>query len=198
LLFHKEKINCTIVDYGTPKLNRNFIGYEINEKFLITIKEKLGFQEGLFQLSDSIEIQKRIDKIEIEKIDYIPRIKDAKPIIEPKKLNFKNGGLYRVVEIINCSTIKLNTGLIVNLLGVEVTQEEEAMNYLQKYLLKKEVLLKFDKKCTICEDPVSAYVYLKNKIFINSFLIKSGIAKADRVKQYDYKNKFIGLEIEAS
>lgn len=24
-MFHKEKINCTIVDYGTPQLNRNFM-----------------------------------------------------------------------------------------------------------------------------------------------------------------------------
>ena len=45
---------------------------------------------------------------------------------------------------------------------------------------------------------VEAYVYLKNKIFINSYLIKSGMATADKLNQYQYKNKFIELEAEVS
>ncbi len=179
-------------------LNRNSIGYEINENFLTTIKEKIGLKDNLLSFSNGVEIITREEKVEIEKIDFIPRIKDAKPKIEPNKLNFKNGRLYRVVEIINSFTIKLNTGLIVKLLGVKVNNNETSMNYLKDYVLKKEVFLKFDNGGTIDKDIVDAYVYLKNKIFINLYLIKSGMATADRLKQYEYKNKFIEMETEVS
>lgn len=179
-------------------LNRDSIGYEINEKFLDIIKDKIGLSEGLLNFTTDIEIIKRKEKIEIEKIDYKPRIKDTEPKIEPNKLNFKNGGLYRVVDIINSFTIKLNTGLIVILLGVKVNNEEAAMNYLKDYVLKKEVFLKFDNADSIDKEIVEAYVYLKNKIFINSYLIKSGMATADRLRQYEYKNKFIEMETEVS
>ncbi len=177
------------------KLNRNSIGYEINENYLSVIKEKLDIKDYFLNFSDEIEIIKRTNKIDIDK-NYIPRIKDAKPIIEPKMFNFKNGGLYRVVEIINSNTIKLNTGLIVKLLGVNIINEGASIDYLKKYVLKKGVFLKFDNYSPINSETVEAYVYLKNKIFINAHLIKSGIATADRLKQYKYKNKFIKLETE--
>lgn len=176
------------------ELNRNSIGYEINEKFLPIIKKKIGFEDIFLNYSNQIEITKRSHKIEIEENNYIPRIKDAEPKIEPKKLNFKNGGLYRVVEIIDSSTIKLNTGLIVKLLGVRINNEESAIDYLKEYVLRKDVFLKFDSYVSIDKDTVEAYVYLKNKIFINSYLIKSGLATADRLKQYEYKDKFIEIE----
>ena len=176
------------------ELNRNSIGYEINEKFLPIIKKKIGFEDIFLNYSNQIEITKRSHKIEIEENNYIPRIKNAEPKIEPKKLNFKNGGLYRVVEIIDSSTIKLNTGLIVKLLGVRINNEESAIDYLKEYVLRKDVFLKFDSYVSIDKDTVEAYVYLKNKIFINSYLIKSGLATADRLKQYEYKDKFIEIE----
>jgi len=176
------------------ELNRNSIGYEINKNFLNTIKDKVGLKESLRNFSNEVEIVKRENKIEIEKNNYMPRIKNAEPKIEPNKLNFKNGGLYRVVDIINPFTIKLNTGLIVKLLGVAVNNEDAVMNYLKEYVLKKEVFLKFDNGASIEKESVEAYVFLKNKIFINSYLIKSGMAKADRTKNYEYKTRFIEME----
>ncbi len=62
------------------------------------------------------------------------------------------------------------------------------------YILKREVFLKFDNTEVLNEDTVEAYVYLKNKIFVNAYLIKSGIAKAERAKEYKYKAKFIELD----
>jgi len=50
---------------------------------------------------------------------YVPRIKDAMPQVDPKKLNFKNDRLYRVIDIVDEQTIKLNTGLFVKFLGVK-------------------------------------------------------------------------------
>ncbi len=177
-------------------LNRNAIGYEINEMFLDVIKEKLGLTQSLLQFSENIQIIRRQTSVEVDEIDYVPRIKDAKPKIDPKKFNFKDDRLYRVTDIIDEKTIKLNSGLIVKFLGVEVVKKEKALEYLRNRILKKEVYLKFDNGSVLDENTVSAYVYLKNRIFVNAYLIKSGIAKADRTKEYKYKTKFIELEKE--
>ena len=178
-------------------LERNAIGYEINEKFVDVIKEKLGLKQTLLQFSKTIQIIKRENSIKVDEVSYVPRIKDAKPKIDPKKLNFKNDKLYKVVDIIDEETIKLNTGLIVKFLGVQIKKKEDALKYLQERLLKKEVYLKFDNGAVLDENTVSAYVYLKNKIFVNAYLIKSGIAEADKTKNYKYKTKFMELEAEA-
>jgi len=178
-------------------LERDSIGYEINEEFLNTIREKVRLNGSLLNYTNHIEVIKRESEIDIESVKYVPRIKDAEPKIEPNKLNFKNGGLYKVVEIINATTLKLNTGLVVKLLGIVIDDDESAMKYLNDYVLKKEIFLKYDGVEVVDKETVEAYVYLKNKIFINSYLIKSGMATADRTIKYQYKNKFIELEAEA-
>ncbi len=175
-------------------LRRNAIGYEINEKFLEIIKEKLGLKQSLLPFSENIQIIKRQTPIKVDKISYVPKIKDAKPKIDPKKFNFKKDRLYKVIDIIDEQTIKLDTGLLVKFLGVKVINKEKALEYLHNRILKKEVYLKFDNGSVLDENTVSAYVYLKNKIFINAYLIKSGIAEADTTKDYKYKAKFIELE----
>ncbi|HEC88588.1 MAG TPA: site-specific DNA-methyltransferase [Thermoplasmata archaeon] len=177
-------------------LNRNVIGYEINKKFLDVIKEKLGLKESLLQFSENIQIIRRQTSIEVDEIAYVPRIKDAKPKIDPKKFNFKNDRLYRVIDIIDEQTIKLNTGLLVKFLGVKIIKKEEALEYLRGRILKKEVYLKFDNGSVLDKNTVNAYVYLKNRISVNAYLLKSGMAEADKTKEYKYKTKFIELEKE--
>lgn len=176
------------------QLRRDAIGYEINENYLSIIREKINNQENLFSFDDKIEIIKRTHKFSVEPIDYQPGIQDAKPNIEPNKLKFKNGSLYKVVEIVKEDTLRLNTGLTVKLLGIEIVDKESALKYFDDNLLKKEVFLKFDSQNLPAGEPIEAYVYLKNKIFINAYLIKSGIAVADRKVNHKYKNKFLELE----
>lgn len=201
--FEGETILDPFLGSGTTikvalNLKRNSIGYEINEKFLDIIKGKLNLKESLLQLNENnIQIIKREKPVEIEKVNYIPRIKDAKPKIDPEKFNFKDKRFYKVVEIIDEKTVKLNTGLLVKFLGVEVVKKEDAVKYLKEYVLKRDVFLKFDNGSLIDEKTVFAYVYLKNKIFLNSYLIKSGLAIADKEGNYKYKRKFIELEKEA-
>jgi len=62
--------------------------------------------------------------------------------------------------------------------------------------LRKEIYLKFDNGSVLDGGTISAYVYLKNRIFVNAFLIKSGMAKAEKTMDYKYKTKFIELEKE--
>ncbi len=100
-------------------LNRNAVGYEINEKFLAVIRKKLGLKQNPQQFRRDIEIVKRPGSIEVDEVDYVPEIKDARPKIDPKKFKFKNDRLYRVVAIIDEQTLKLNTGLLVKFRGGE-------------------------------------------------------------------------------
>jgi DNA modification methylase len=174
------------------ELRRNAIGYEINENFVEVIKRKLGINQAL--LFHNVEILKRMKQIDLEDVDYEPSIPDMKPKLDPKKVDFKKGVLYKVVDIVDEITLKLDTGLFVKLLGVEIIDKERAIKYLREYLLKKEIMLKMESNSILDENTIQAYVYLKNRIFVNAYLIKSGIASADRTKEYRLKRKFIQLE----
>lgn len=180
-------------------LNRNTVGYEINESFISTIKNKLGFSENCLISNHSIEVIKQdISKLIINnEIPYTPSIQDANFKIDPKLLKFKNNeNTYKVVSLKNNDTLILNTGLKVKLLGIIIDPEktDELNNYLNEFVLKKEVFLKYDKKHHIeSKDTIHAYVYLKNKIFINNYILKSGLAKVDINTDYDMKSKFINL-----
>lgn len=178
------------------ELNRNAIGYEINKDFVEIIKEKMGIKNSLLGFYDIHIIERKEEKLELPEINYVPRIKDAKPQIDPKKFNFKGDRLYKVVEVIDENTIKLNTGLLVKFLGVKIDKKEDTIRYLQDYILGRQVFLKFYK--LINEKTVMAYVYLKNKIFVNAYLIKSGLASPDLSVNHKYESKFIQLwkEIE--
>ena len=177
------------------ELKRNAVGYEINENFLEIIKEKMGIKNSLLRVYD-VEIIKRNEKIKLNNVNYKPSIQDAKPQLDPKKLNFRKNALYKVVDIVDENTIKLNTGLLVKFLGVNIVDKDRAIKYLKEYLLKKEVMLRLESNSVLNENTIFAYVYLKNKIFINAYLIKSGIAQADREKEYKLKRKFLELEKE--
>jgi len=56
------------------------------------------------------------------------------------------------------------------------------------------VYLKFDKNYVASENLVEAYVYLKNKIFVNAYLIKSGLATVDVNSDFDLKSRFMKIE----
>jgi len=176
------------------ELRRDAIGYEINKDFLEIIKEKMGMGRSLLKFYDDIQIiERRGDKLALPPLDYVPRIQDAKPQIDPKRFKFGGDRLYKVVEIIDENTIKLNTGLIVKFLGVKIQKKEEAIRYLREYILGKSIYLKFHDNEVINGDTVTAYVYLKNKIFVNAYLIKSGLASPDISLDHRYKDRFFQL-----
>ena len=175
------------------ELKRNAIGYEINESFLKIITKKIGLKESLFE-TYNVEVIKRSENIKPKEIDYEPNIQDAKPLIDLKKIDFRKNVLYKVVEIVDENTIKLNSNLLVKFLGVEIIKKKETIVYLKNYILNKDVILRFENGSYTDSDAVYAYVYLKNKIFVNAYLIKSGLARADRSKDYRMKEKFVKLE----
>jgi len=177
------------------ELKRNAIGYEINEEFLKMIKEKIGLRKDLFGFFKNVEILKRKEEepLRLPEVPYIPKIQDAKPVIDPKKFRFGEDRFYKVVEIINEEAIRLNTGLIVKFLGVKIDKKESTLRYLRDYILGKQVFLRFYDNKVLDENTVEAYVYLKNKIFINSYLIKSGLGSPDLSVNHKLRDKFIKL-----
>ena len=169
-------------------LERNSVGYEINEKFLPVIKKKIGYNNTLLTLTKKvrIEIIKRKEPVKIEEVtEYIPNIKDAKPLISPKKFRFENERLYRVKKILSPEKLELDTGLVVRLLGIKVvkTKAKEALKYLEEYVKGKQVFLKFDPKFKPKNGEIPAYVFLKNRIFINKEMIKKGFASIEEIKR---------------
>jgi len=179
-------------------LNRNSVGYEINEKFLPIIKKKIGYNNTLLTLTEKVQIEiiKRKEPVKIEEAtEYIPNIKDAKPLISPEKFHFGNERLYRVKKILSPEKLELDTGLVVRLLGIKVTKRkfEEAKKYLEEYVKGKHVFLKFDPRFKPENGEIAAYVFLKNKIFVNREMIKMGFADVEEI-DFRYKKNFAKIK----
>ena len=190
-------------------LGRNSVGYEINEDFISTIKDKLDIgqsdlaaTEYLFQ-KDSVKTD--LNK-EIESLPYIfkdPHKLDKK--IDPKKLQFgsvidKDSGdrevYYSVKEVISPELVKLDNDLVVRLIGVKekVTANGQAIRFLVGKTKGQQVFMKFDNQKYDEGNNLLCYLYLKNKTFINAHIIREGLADVDGLADFKYKNKFLNLQ----
>ncbi len=193
---------------AAKNLNRNSIGYEINEEFLSVIKDKLNFEQRSIIQSQTFKIRKQEGvkpNIE-EQIKKLPCIfKD--PIkfdkrIDPKKLRFgskidnsssKREEYYSVKKITSPEILILNNDLRIRLLGIKEikTKNGAAIRFLNEMVKGKKVFLKYD---TVKHDDMNnllCYLYLQNKTFINAHLIKKGFVDVDISTEYRYKTKFL-------
>jgi modification methylase len=173
------------------ELKRNVIGYEINEAFYDIITAKIGLKDTLPTFFDEIKTIKRVNKlISFPVIEYIPIIKDANPQEEIDDHTFKRNKLNKVVKIIDENTVKLDDGQQIGFLGVIIQHKDKALKYLNENLLGKKVTIEYDYESRINNDVNMAYIYLKNRIFINGYLIKSGLGFADEFTNHRLVNKF--------
>jgi DNA modification methylase len=175
-------------------LGRHGVGYEINGRFLDVIQKKTGGKDRL-PFAGNVEVIKRDKEIaNLADIGYHPRIQDARPQIDQEETNFKRDVLYKVTQIVDENTIRLDTGQIVGLLGVKIEKKEEALNYLNQQILGKKIFLRYDNGTNpameISINRIRAYVYLRNKLFINGYLIKSGLALPDNASRHRLQDKF--------
>jgi DNA modification methylase len=171
------------------ELGRNAVGFEINESFEDMVREKLGMK-GTQSFFKQIHILRRDEPtVEVSLSGYRPRIQDSRVFTE--SANFQNNlqNVYKVIGIPDEKTILLDNGTMVNFLGVLVDKGHETKKYLQDYLLGKAVILKNTQEIGK-NGRVSSYVYLKNRIFINAYLIKSGLASPDDQVDHRYSKKF--------
>ena len=195
---------------AAKNLNRNSVGYEINERFLPLIKEKVGVDKReLFQNADFEIIKQKppnIDwSLEIAKLPYIFKdpIKFDKKV-DPRKLRFgskidlsesKEQEYYSIKTVISPQELVLNNDIKIKLLGIKPKKDviNEAMNFLNSKLKNQKVFIKYDSMKYDNDGNLLVYLYLKNKTFINAHLIKNRLVEVDTDTIYFYKNKFIKL-----
>lgn len=156
---------------------RNAVSCEINAEFLPVILKKIDVKGTRQGDKFSLEIKHRTEPVELEDIDYIPSIEDITPIIDPGKFKSNGDEFPRVREIVNGSIIELETGETVRLKGVKLTDSKGAESYLTEYIKGKKVFLRDRHSQSAGEAVVSAYVYLKNRIFVNRELVRRGFAE---------------------
>ncbi|MEW6386491.1 MAG: DNA methyltransferase [Thermodesulfobacteriota bacterium] len=172
------------------ELGRNAWGYEINAAFAETIQEKIGIKNRL-PFDENLQLVNRgAKKMALPPLDYTPRIQEAALPPDSRLATPPRGKFPKVVQIINENTIKLNTGEMIQFLGVRVEKKEETLTYLQEYLLGKNVIIQYADNTGPVRGMAPAYVYLKNKIFINAYLIKSGLGAPDPGVTHKFADKF--------
>ncbi len=174
---------------------RNALGYEINENFLEILLGKLGIKDKLPNFPPEVQIIRRSNNLaELPEIAYVPAIQEAEPIPQPKEP--KKDQLVKVVQIISGNKVKLNNGMVIKFWGITIDKEEETVNYLNDRLLGKSIIIKTAAPGN--GDIIPAYIYLKNKIFINTYLIKSGLGYPDLAVHHKFKEKFLRIWKERS
>jgi site-specific DNA-methyltransferase (adenine-specific) len=194
-------------------LERNCIGYEINDDSLPVIMEKIGIKQGhLFQDSNFEILQQGVPKVdfneEIKKLPYIfhdPIKFDKK--IDPRKMRFGSKidishspkeNYYIVKDVLSPETIVLNNGLEVKLMGVKENpvKSQEAVQFLKDKMKNQKVFLKYDATKHDSNNTLLVYLYLSNKTFVNAHMIKSGLVEVHTEYDFKYKEKFINLRKE--
>ena len=174
------------------ELGRNGVGYEIQPAFIPIIQEKLNL---FLQQTTIVKREKACPPVDPPQ-GYVPRIQDARPLVDPNKLKFGTESVYKVTAIREDFSLQMDNGLVVSLLGIQVpaNRRERAMEYLRRYVLGKRVFLRFDRPPQASGAPIPAYLYLANKLFINRKMIEMGLANADRTVWHRYRDKFLEAE----
>jgi len=196
---------------AAKNLNRNSIGYEVNEEFLPIIKKKVGIDK--FTIFNDAEFQ--IIKQEKLKADFKDQIKRLPYIfkdflrfdkkIDPRQLRFgsrisnsvcnRERG-YRIKEVLTPEVLLLEDGLKVKLIGVKEKKElnGEATQFLSERLKGQKIFMKFDNHKYDQAGNLLCYLYLQNKTFINAHLIKSRLVDVDTSFDYKYRSRFLTLQ----
>lgn len=195
---------------AAKNLERNSVGYEINEDYLSTIKNKLDIdKKKLFENESDFRIVKQTEmknnfSEELKRLPYIFKdpIKFDKKI-DPKKLRFgskidgngdeKRNNFYSIKKVLSPECLQLNNDLKIKLLGIKTKDDrrEDAVNYIEETTKGKKVFLKYDKEKHDQNNNLLCYLYLQNKTFINAHLIKNNLVDVETNIDYKYKNKFL-------
>jgi site-specific DNA-methyltransferase (adenine-specific) len=187
------------------KLNRNSIGYEINEDYIKIIKKRLTENVGLFEQEARFEIIKQPMDIDFKKQAPLKAPATLERKVNPKLLRFGskiNGsekepeGYYTVKKVLSPARILLDTGAEIHLMGIKANDRMyvEAIRFLEKLTKGQKVFLKFDGVKYDENNRLLCYLYLKNKTLVNAHLIKNNLVDVDTTHDYKYKSKFLEYE----
>jgi len=187
-------------------LERSSVGYEVNEEFLGVIETKLHSMDLIQKSTIHIEHQRIANSDFAQRIEsHAYRFRD--PIkfdkkIDPRKLSFgskissekknETKDYYRVAQILSPNKIILNSQLEIKLIGIDINPQTatKAEQFLAQKVQGQQVFLKFDRQAFSANGELLAYLYLKNKTFINAHLVRSGLVMVDETTDYKLKHKF--------
>jgi len=174
-------------------LGRLAVGYEINEAFMRVIMEKLGDRFDAVQV-----LHPERPQAPLPSVAYKPCIQDARPEVDPESEQQGAPALLTVTDVVDETTLRLEDGRCVRMLGLKVKKanRQRSLDYLNGRVRGKKVILRFDDIVGGEGDPVQAYVYLKNRIFVNAYLIKCGLASVDEGCDFSMRCKFSQLKKE--
>ena len=180
------------------QLGRHAVGYEIQREFEPLIRDKLADVE----LSASeppvrfVHREQALQPVE-PPAGYVPRVQDARPVADFKK---RRETAVKVTAVVDECTLQIEDGRLVRLLGVVVPPEcrHDAVEYLRRYVLGKRVVIKSEGESLESEQPLTAYVYLTNRLFINRKMIEMGLARAERERPHRYQHRFVQCEAKRS
>jgi modification methylase len=182
-------------------LRRNAVGYEINEAFLEGMAAKLDLDRLASEGLDWLEVVRRSARPGARRaVDYIPAIQEMSPQREAGVRRGRPAKSYKVVAITGDGGLRLESGVEATFLGVKLTQKASAIRYLKKFVLGKQVFLTLSSGRAggtqvrgRGQGPVAAYIHLKNRIFVNTYLIRSGLASASSTPAHRLSRKFLAL-----
>ena len=102
----------------------------------------------------------------------------------------------KVTKVIEGTTLVLNNGKKVNLIGVDTSVQAE--DFIRNMVVGKEVKLKYDRQKMGNEGQILTYVYLPDGTFLNAELIKQGYARSNKIIPFKYSKVFEQYEMEPS
>ena len=178
---------------------RNVVGYEINPDFIPLIREKLcaGASPALIPEATVTITERDGDTMHAPApLLYRPHVQDAQPVRDVKEFRFGADATYKVASVVDPTTLRLDTDLIVSLLGVTVKPEDagRVQEYFKRFLVGKQVLVKIEGTPPDPATPLPVYLQLANKLFVNRKMIEAGLATADRTTPHRLLKKFILAE----
>lgn len=185
------------------KLERNSVGYEINEHVLPIIEEKIK------NINLEIIRQPNISKSFNQEITELPYIfKDQVRVdkkIDPKNMTFgskidctaniSREDYFTVKHVISPEILELNNSVKIRLLGIKEKKiiNGQAIEYLKRVTSGQKVFMKYDAIKHDKDNNLLCYLYLQNKTFLNAHILKKGLADLDTSLEYRFKSKFMSL-----
>jgi len=195
---------------AAKNLARNSAGYEINPEFLSVMRQKLGIIPSGVS-SDQADYEFKVKTLKpddlssrVEKLPYV--FKDRVPFdkeMDPRTSGFGSQidgsqkpprEYFTVRRILSPEIIELDSGVQVRLLGVKAIEQQsaKALAYLSGLIMNRRVYLRFDPAAQTGDgEPPQAYVYARNRTFINAHLIKRHYAGVAENMEFHFKQKFV-------
>jgi modification methylase len=164
---------------------RNAVGYEIHADYLPVRRPADLFGEALTIVTPTRKQEKTRRRAGAPgrpgapvRTGGGPRIPDMIPdprAVAAARAAAAGPALHTVTAVHPDCSLELDSGTIVQFLGLEIHDTGAALGYLRDRVLRKKVFLR--EKCAGPGSTVRAKIILKNRISINAQLVKSGAAR---------------------